>query len=269
MISAMSAGARVFDDGRYLDAARTAADFVLTNLVDEEGGLLRTYRDGWARIDAYLEDYSYFAESLIDVYEASGAIRYLQAAERLLERLVSEFGDPETGAFYSTGERHRGLLLRHRAGTDGATPSPNATAGSALLRASYHLDRTDFREAATRCIEAYGEAAPQHPRAFAKTLAVADMLLGGIVELVLVGAAESPDLKALRREVARHYVPRRIEAVHDPAQGDVQLPLLRGKALVNGRAALYVCRDYACDAPVTDAAEIAAALEAARPTLLD
>jgi uncharacterized protein YyaL (SSP411 family)/aryl-alcohol dehydrogenase-like predicted oxidoreductase len=265
MISALAHAGRVLRDDRYLEAATRAADFLLDTLVDGEGNVLRTYRNGKAHLRAYLEDHAFLAEALVDLYEASGDARYLEEAERLLDRTVSDFLDTETGAFFNTSADHEKLLIRYREGTDGATPAANAVAASGLVRVSHHLDRDDFKTAGVRAIRAYGGMMTRHARVFAKSLHVVDFLLEGPVELALVGTPGSGDLEALRVEVAKHFLPSRIEAVIDPGRAPAgSLPLEQGKTLVDGGAALYVCRDYTCLAPITDPAEVAQALSSAK-----
>jgi uncharacterized protein YyaL (SSP411 family) len=263
MISAMAEGYRVLREQRYLDAATRAADFLLGTLVRADGRLLRTYRAGKAHLDAYLEDYAYLAEALIDLYEAGGASRYLTESLRLVEILLADFADAESGAFYSTAQDHESLILRHREGNDGAIPSGNAVAASALARLSFHLDREDLRNAAERAITAYGKQITRLPHAFAKSLEVVDLLLNGPVELALIGKRGEARFEVLLRELGRHYLPRRIIAHHDPASGDPPpLPLLKGKHLVNGQPALYVCQNFACQTPITDPALVASTLAA-------
>ncbi|MBI2902482.1 MAG: DUF255 domain-containing protein, partial [Candidatus Methylomirabilis oxyfera] len=267
MISAMAEGYRILGDRRYLDAAARAADFLLSTLVQADGRLLRTYRAGKAHLNAYLEDYAYLSEALIDLYEAGGASRYLREAERLAERLLTDFLDDDSGAFFTTAKDHESLILRRREGSDGATPSGNAVAGLALARLSFHLDREDLRSAAQRAITAYGKQISLYPHAFAKSLAAVDLLIEGPIELALVGIPGEPGFEALRREIGQHYLPNRIIAHHNPTTGDPPtFPLLTGKGLVNGRAALYVCRNFACQAPITDPAQVGAALGAPTPT---
>jgi uncharacterized protein YyaL (SSP411 family)/aryl-alcohol dehydrogenase-like predicted oxidoreductase len=266
MIGALAEGYRVLGDERYLSTAERAADFLLGSLSREDGGLFRTYRSGAAHLNAYLEDYAYLSEGLIDLYEAGGPPRWLREAERLLDRTLADFADEDTGAFYNTARDHERLIMRYRDGADGATPSGNAVAAHALARISYHLDRVDLRHAAVRAIRADGPMISRYPRGFAKSLCVVDLLLEGPVELAFVGAARSPALEELRREVARHYMPNRILAVFDPGDpGEAgELPLLQGKTLVDGAAALYICRDFACQAPITDPAQIESQLAAPR-----
>jgi uncharacterized protein len=259
MISAFAEGYRVLGVPRYLEAATRAARFVLAELRTPQGRLLRTWRGGRAHLNAYLEDHAYLAEALIDVYEAGGEETFLREAERLASATLRLFADPE-GGFYSTAADHESLIVRHREGNDGAIPSGNAAAALALARLSHHLDRPELREEALRALRTWGRSISRHPRAFAKSLIALDLLLEGPIELAFVGASGSADLDALRREVARHFLPNRIVAHHDPAGPPSALPLLAGKAPLAGAAALYVCRNFACRRPVTTAAEVAGAL---------
>jgi len=261
MIGAMAEGYRVLGDPQYLAGATRAADFLLSSLRRPDGRLFRTYRAGKAHLTAYLEDYAFLAEALVGLYEAGGDARFLREAAWLAERILTDFRDEADGGFYDTAKDHEALIVRHRDGADGAVPSPNAVAASALARLSFHLDRPEFREVAIRTISAYGRLIAEHPRAFCKSLAVADFLLEGPVELALIGTPGDDGFEALRREVGRRYLPNRIVAHHDPSSGiPDDLPLLHGKGLVGGKAALYICRNFACRAPVTDPADVERAL---------
>jgi uncharacterized protein len=260
MIGAMAEGARVSDDEGLLKTARAAADFVLETHRRADGRLLRTSRAGKAHIDGVLEDYAYLAEGLLDLYEAGGGDVYLERAIGLAERLSADFVSEE-GGFFSTAKDHETLIVRHREGHDGATPSANATAAHVLARLSFHLGREDWRLAAVAALKAYGRAIARQPRAFAKSLIAADLLLEGPVELAVVGAAA--ETRGLRREIAARYLPNRIVAHGDPAPAAIAArPLLQGKGLVGGKAALYICRHFACQAPITAPAAVAEALSA-------
>mgnify|MGYP005812818223 CR=1 FL=1 len=259
-VSAMAEGARVLGEPRYQAAAARAADFLLGTLRRPDGRLLRTYRQGTAHLDAYLEDYAFLAEGLLDLYEAGADVGYLHEAGRLAERIVADFGD-EAGGFFDTAQQHEALIVRHKDGADGAIPSANAVTASLLARLAAHLGRTHFRERAVAAIQAYGKAIVQHPRAFCRSLCVVDFLLDGPVELALLGTPGVAGFEALRAAVGRRYLSNRIIAHHDPAAGPAPAhPLLEGKDLDAGKAALYVCRDFTCRAPITDPADLDRAL---------
>ena len=260
MISAMAEGARVFGDSRYLKAAEEAADFLLRAMKRPDEGLYRTYRAGKAHLDACLEDYAYLAEGLIDLYEAGAHEGCLDEAVRLTKRLMEDFSDLQQGGFFTTSKDHESLILRSREGPDGATPSGNAVAASALARLSFHFARDDFREAAANAVRVYGRQITRYPRAFAKSLCVVDLLLRGPVELAFIGSQAEPGYEALRAEINRRYLPNRIVAHHDPQGPDPDHPLTKGKSLVKGTAALYICRNFSCQAPITEPAQIDAAL---------
>ena len=264
MLSAISEAARVFDEPRYREAAMRTADFLLQTHTLPDGRLLRTSRAGRAHLNAYLEDYAYLAEGLLDLYEAGSDERYLHAAARLAEFLMSDFLDAQQGGFFTTAKHHESLILRAREGTDGATPSANAVAASALARLSFHFDRQDWREAAINAVRAYGRQIARYPRAFAKTLAVVDFLTEGPVELAFVGDESQEEFRALRHAAADHYLPNRIVAALTPGQPS-SLPLLAGKQPVQGKPALYICRNFSCRQPVTTPRAVSESLGAGMP----
>jgi uncharacterized protein YyaL (SSP411 family) len=263
MIGAMAEGFRVLRYPRYLQSAERAAHFVLSVLRRPDGGLFRTARAGRAHLPGCLDDYAYLADGLITLFEAGGSAEFLAEAQRLVERGLRDFDDGH-GAFFTTARGHETLFARPREGQDGALPSANAVFARALARLARHYDRGDLAQRARAALMAYGTLIEQAPQAFATSLDVLDFLESTPLELALVGRRGTPDREAIERAVAEHYLPNRVCAHLDPDQPEaMDLPLLRGKTLVREHAALYVCRNYACAAPVTDPGAAAAALAAA------
>ena len=271
MISALSEGARVLHEPRYLNAAKHAADFLLGRLVQSDGRLLRTYRAGKAHLNAYLEDYAYFCEALIDLYEAGGDFRFLTEAIRLSEKLLSHFSPEDSGGFYNTAKKHEKLLLRRREGYDGAIPNANASAAHALARLSFHSHSDVTRKASIDAIKAYGQIINKHPRAFCKSLIVVDFLLEGPLEIALVGRSGDKAFDELLREVNKHYLPNRILAYQNlsPPEKTVSPSheLLKGKGLVDGKPAVYICRNFTCQKPITDSSTVLRMLESQQKSL--
>jgi uncharacterized protein YyaL (SSP411 family) len=249
MIGAMAEGYRVLRDARYLESATRAAEFLLSTLRTAGGALLRSYRAGRAHVPAFLEDYAFLADGLIALYEAGGETRFLQTALSLGERIVAEFGD-ESGGFFLTSAGHEQLIARVREGHDGALPNANAVAARALVRLSRHFDRPELEARAVSALAAHGALIERAPRAFATSLCVLDFLLEGPTEIALVGKPGSDDTEALARALVAEYLPNRIVSPIDPAIPE-RPPLGRGKDLVAGQAAVYICRNFACEAPVT------------------
>ncbi|MCC6899573.1 MAG: DUF255 domain-containing protein [Polyangiaceae bacterium] len=255
MIGAMAEGARVLGDRRYLESAERAADFVLDGMMRPDGGLFRTARGGKAHLDAYLEDYAYLGDGLLDLYEAGGSPSRLRDSDQLCQRMLADFGDLDGGAFFFTAHGHEKLLARPREGHDGALPNPNAVAARVLARLAVHLGRPALRDRAGAALTAYGALVDRSPRSFATALGVIDFLLEPPVELCVVGTEREP----LARELARHYLPNRVIAWVDPAAPHTSA-LTRDKHAVDGKPTLFVCRDYACQAPITDPAAVLSAL---------
>ncbi|MFO0571563.1 MAG: aldo/keto reductase [Polyangiaceae bacterium] len=254
MIGAMAEGYRVLGDERYRESATRAARAVTSLLAKSDGSLYRTARGDAAHLDAYLEDYAYLGDALLDLYEAAGDPEHLARATALAERMLADFGDPDAGAFYFTANGHEPLIARTREGHDGALPSPNAVAARLLARLAVHHDRDDLRQRAIAALKAYGALVERSPRSFATSLCVADFLLEPPIELVLAGDHGG----ALARAIGERYLPNRVIAhVTDAASG----PLTEGKLALDGAATLYVCRDYTCRAPITDPTRIAEALD--------
>ena len=264
MIGAFAEAHRCLRDERYLDAATRAADFVLTELRDADGRLLRTHRAGKSHTSGHLEDYAYLSEGLLDLYEAGGGFTYFAAALDLAERVRSEFAAPE-GGFFSTATSHEKLIVRHREGHDGATPSPNSVMALVLARLSAHTGRDDLRDDAGHALRAWGRAVERQPRAFSMGLIAVDWLLRGPVELAFVGGKDDAT-EALWQAVGSRFLPHRVVAHWNPEEPRPALPLLEGKGLVADRPALYVCRDFACRRPVTDPDNVADELDEALPS---
>ncbi len=261
MIGTMAEAGRVFNHQPYLDSAVRAANFLLTTLSRPDNRLWRTYRNGKAHLNACLEDYAYAAEAMVEVYEATGVERFLHEAVSLAERIVEDFEDREHGGFFTTAIDHETFILRGREGADGATPSGNAVAASVLARLSFHFDREDFRTAATNAIRAYGQQIGQVPRGFPKSLMVVDFLLRGPLELAVVSGTDDKTYTQLRTAVNRCFVPYRIMAYRKDPDLETSHPLLTGKTPVNGQATLYVCKNFTCQAPITDPEAIPHALQ--------
>ena len=235
-----------FAEPKYVEAARRAADFILTDMRDQQGRLLHTWRAGEARLAAYLDDYAGLACALMELYQATYDEKYLATAGELIDTLLARFGD-ESAGFYFTADDHEQLLTRNRDFTDNATPSGNAQAATALLQLASITDRGDFAAAGEAVLNATGELMQRIPHGVGQMLLAADWFIGPVEQYVFVGT----DAAELAREAAASFSPRRLVLWRDTsaASGPAD-PLFAQRAAVNGQAALYVCHGQTCDAPV-------------------
>jgi uncharacterized protein YyaL (SSP411 family) len=255
MISALAAASGAFGEQRYLEAAERAARFILDKLYDPAtGSLLRRYRDGEAAIRGFLDDYAFLTAGLLDLYEASFQIDYLQTAVRLAERLIVLFEDRTAGGFFATAEGDNHLVLRLKDDYDGAEPSGNSVAALSLLRLAEMTGRADLRHAGERALEAFAARLESMPSALPQMLVAADFAMAKPKQILIAGAKEDPRTVALASEVRRRFLPRRVLVlVDEPARAwlAATLPVAEQIREIDGRPAVYVCEDYSCRLPVT------------------
>jgi uncharacterized protein YyaL (SSP411 family) len=230
----------------YLQAARECADFVLGQMRDPEGRLLRTYKDGGARLNAYLEDHAFLLEALLKLYEADFDPRWFEATRELADTMIARFGDPERGGFYSTSADHEQLIARRKEVGDHPIPSGNSAAAMGLLRLAALTGERGYERQAEGVFALFARTAVQHPDAFAHLLRALDFHLSPVKEVALVG----DDLSQLAATVRSGFRPHLVLA-GGPA-GSEEPPLLRDRPTVDGRPAAYVCEHFTCRAPVTD-----------------
>ncbi len=243
----------------YRAAATRNADFLLATML-RDGRLLRTWRNGQAKIDAYLEDYAALANALLSVYELTGEPRYFSAARGLGDDILRRFWDEETQAFFDTAADHERLIGRPRELSDNATPSGASMASEALVRLAALTGDARYHDHAERTLLPLAPYMLRSPSGFGRYLCALDDLLGPFYEVALVGAADDARLAALRAEVADHYYPRMALAWGAPAT-QPEVPLLAERGLVDGAPAAYVCQGFVCQRPVTTPEELRALLE--------
>jgi len=248
MIAALAEAGAVLERGDLVDAARDAAEFVLRDLRDDSGRLLRSFKDGQAKLNAYLEDHAFLLEALITLYEATFEPRWLVAARELADAMIDRFADEENGGFFETSSDHEQLVARRKDLEDHPIPSGNASAAYGLLRLAALTGEHRYEGRAVGVLELLHELAGTHPHAFSHLLQALDFHLSPVREVALAG----DDTTELQRTVRGAFRPHIVLAGGEPGG----VPLMEGRAPVGGRAAAYVCEGFACKAPVTDPAEL-------------
>jgi uncharacterized protein YyaL (SSP411 family) len=254
MISALADAGAVLAEERYRDAAVAAADFVLRDLRDADGRLLRTYNQGRAHLNAYLEDHAFLQEALLTLYEATFDPRWFAEARTLADTLLDRFADAERGGFFSTAADHEPLIARRKELEDNPIPAGSSAAAFGLLRLARLTGDARYEDAGLGHIRLLHTVAPQHPHAFGHLLQAIDFALADVREVALVGEDRAA-LEAVVRETFRPH----LVLAGGPADG---VPLLEGREPVDGRAAAYVCEHFACLRPVTEPEALRALLDA-------
>ena len=225
-----------------------------------EDRVFRSYKDGRARIAGYLEDYASLALAALAVYELTFDEDWLDARARpRATRSSAGSGRRRRGRTpFDTASDQERLIARPREVTDNATPSGTSLAAELFLRLAELTGDDDLRRRATRIVESLAPAIERYPMAFGQLLQCADMLVNGAVEVALVGGRASKEFNALERTIATRFVPSLVLVAGDESS---TLPLLRGRTSPEpAPAAAFVCRNYACEAPVTTAEQLEKAL---------
>jgi uncharacterized protein YyaL (SSP411 family) len=254
MISALAETGAALRREDYLEAAVRCASFVLTELRDADGRLLRSWKDGHGRLDAYLEDHAFLLEALISMYEATGDPRWYGEATALADALIERFSDPERGGFYTTASDHEQLAARRKDLDDSPIPSGNSAAAFGLLRLGALSGEGRYERHALGVLRLLFGLAARHPGGFGHLLGAADFYLASVKEVAIVGP--EAEARALLGVVRDGYRPHLVLAAGEPDA----VPLLEGRGPVDGHAAAYVCERFVCQAPVTSPEELAAAL---------
>jgi uncharacterized protein YyaL (SSP411 family) len=265
MLASFAEAAAILDRADYLLIAKRNAQFVLDNL-RRDGLLLRTYKDGRAKLNGYLEDYSFLADGLIALYESAGEIVWLEEARAITERMTEEFWDETEGGFFYTGKSHEELIVRSKDYFDNATPSGNSVAAEVLLRLGLLTGNEEYARKAVTIFRLQRETMSRHPSAFGRLLGALDFHLSRPKEIAIIGEDGAADTQALRREVWQRYLPNKVvaQSVEDERHAAHAVPLLRDRPRIEGKATAYVCEHYTCQKPVTTAAELGAQLDTAK-----
>ncbi len=250
MVSALAEAGAVLERDDYLDAARTCADFILNDLTDEDGRLLRTYKDGDARLNGYLEDHAFLLEALIALHEATFDPGYYTAARTLAASMIERFGDSERGGFFTTSTDHEDLVARRKDIGDHPIPSGNSSAALGLLRLAALSGDRDLERHGIGVLQLFRAAGERHPEAFGHLLQALDFHLGRTREVALIGA----DTRTLARVVRSAFRPHVVLA--GGIEGSTNPELLEGRTEVGGRPAAHVCENFTCRLPVTDPDEL-------------
>lgn len=261
MLTAFAEAGRYLGRSDYTEAANRNAEFLLTALRPGDR-LLRSWREGVARYNAYLEDYAALIVGLLSLYQSDPDPRWYISATELAEEMISHFADPE-GGFFDTRNDHEELLFRPKDIQDNAVPSGNALAALALLQlAAYDLN-LEWRSTAESMLAQMGDNLTRYPTGFGQWLIAADFALASVKEVAILGDRESAQTKALVDTLWKQYQPHVVAANSEQNKnleglGDLQdFPkLLDNRTLLNDQPTAFVCQGFVCQQPVNSPEEL-------------
>ncbi|KAF6247153.1 thioredoxin [Nitrosopumilus sp. b3] len=253
MITAFAKGYRVTSDIRYLDAAKTCISFIENNLF-ENGKLLRTYKNGDAKIDGYLEDYSYFVNALLGVFEIEPEKKYLELALKLGNHLVAHFWDSNTNSFFMTSDDHEKLIIRPKSNYDLSLPSGNSVSAFVMLRLFHLSQKQNFLEISTKIMESQAQLAAENPFGFGYLLNTIFNYMEKPLEITIVNTENSE----LCDSILTDYLPNSfIVTIQNSTQLKLlsDFPFFAGKTFED-KTTVFVCKDFSCSLPLRTLDEI-------------
>jgi uncharacterized protein len=283
MIDALARASHVVEEPEYLIAAEKAADFILSKMSRPDGRLLHTWRNGQARLDAYLDDYSYFINALTTLYEATFNERWIDEAARLANIMLQHFEDKDHGGFFFTADDHEQLIARNKDLHDASIPSGNALAATALLRlgkltcgagvspatptrsVSEGPETLAYLESAARTLAFARPTLERMPTACGQMLIALDLYVGPATEVVLIGGTDEQANQQAIAALQKSFLPRSVTACRGPtaekaARSPALDPLFAGRENANTEPTLYICQNFSCQAPIQGVEQIKSAL---------
>jgi len=261
MIAALARGAWILGEQRYAEAAEKAAHFLLEKLRRGDGRLLARYRDGEAAYPAYLDDYAFLAWGLLELYQATFKVKYLEEAIRLTREMYALFWDHKNGGFYfSADDQGEGLGVRGKEIADLAIPSGNSVAAWNLLHLSRLTGAEDFNDLSYRQLRSFAGAAGRAPHSCTFYLCALDYYLGPAQEIVVAGRMDDQETQKLLDVLRSAYLPQATVILYQEGNEGERIaalaPHAADKKPVGGRAAVYICENYSCRQPVTSPQEL-------------
>ncbi|MCB9799188.1 MAG: thioredoxin domain-containing protein [Candidatus Omnitrophica bacterium] len=258
MISALASAASVLDEPAYADAARRGADFILEKMKTPSGRLMHRWRDGETAVSGFIEDYAFLAWGLFDLYEATFEPRYLKEAVFLTRETVRLFWDEKNGGFFFSGKDAETLIAPSKELYDGAIPSGNSVAALNLLRVGRLTMDAQLETLTGQMMDGFSGALSEFPAGYPQMLIALDFMLGPVREITFAGDPNDKKIKEMMRFLKSLFIPNKVVTLHPPAgpekNGEIEalIPFTRKQTMIDGKATVYVCKNYACDLPVYD-----------------
>ncbi|MDY7030611.1 MAG: thioredoxin domain-containing protein [Thermodesulfobacteriota bacterium] len=260
MIAALAKGYKALGDETYKDAAKDAVSFILNTLKKDENRLLRRYRQGHVAYHAYLDDYAFLVWGLIELYEATFEISYLEEAIHINRTMIDLFWDEAEGVFYFTGKENESLITRSKEIYDGAMPSGNSVAALNLLRLGRMTGDTVLEKKIDRMGAAFTADIFTHPMAHTHFLGAVDFMVGPSMEIVIAGDPDLTESKEMAKTINRMFLPNKVLLFRPQGEEGKRVstvsPFASDLAPTNEKPTVFICEQYTCKRPITDIVEL-------------
>jgi len=257
MLAAFAEAARVLDRNDYLNSATRNAEFILSAMM-KDGRLFRTWKaePGQTKLMGYLEDYAFYADGLLALYQTTFDSRWFQQARYLMDVVLEHFPDQESGGFFDTADDHEQLVTRPKSLQDNAIPCGNSMAVRALLLLATYTGQVQYETPAIKALAALQSPLSQYPGAFAYWLGSLEFVLAEPKEIAVIGSLDGQDTRSMLQTLFAPYRPNQVVAVtsEDNTQGHPEV--VRGRPSQEGKATVYVCQKFTCKQPVTTVAAL-------------
>ncbi|MDK2827155.1 MAG: uncharacterized protein PWQ44_2335 [Methanolobus sp.] len=264
-IAAFSKAAQAFDNEEYTIAATKAVNFFMENLTDTDGKMKHRYRDGEVAIDAFLEDYAFFTWGLIELYQTTFHINYLEHALKLTNYLIAHFHDKENGGFFHTSDEAEEMIFRSKEVYDGAIPSGNSVTAMNLLRLAKITGNPELEELAGRTLRVFAEKVKSAPAGYTQFMSAIDLALNGSVEIVIDGEKDDNDAMEIISFINERFIPEKVVVLKDKNDADKIAgiaPYTKDMVMTDNRTTVHICQDHNCKLPYNDIEKIKEQIEA-------
>jgi uncharacterized protein YyaL (SSP411 family) len=255
-ISSLAKGYLTFGVEDYIKIAEKSANFILKNMLTNDGKLLHRFRDGEAKINGHLDDYAFLAWGLIELYEATFKTKYLKKAIELTNKMIELFWDENNGGFFLS--ENEDVLFKQKEIYDGAIPSGNSVALLVLIKLSKITGRSDLNELTFKLVETFSGTVSKHPSAYTFFLSAFDFLIGPSFEIIIVGKS-SDDISKIQKLLNSKFIPNKI-LLYKPTDREDEInliaPFLTHYKEIDGKTTIYICTNYECKQPVTSVEEM-------------
>jgi uncharacterized protein YyaL (SSP411 family) len=255
-ISSLAKGYLTFGVEDYIKIAEKSANFILKNMLTNDGKLLHRFRDGEAKINGHLDDYAFLAWGLIELYEATFKTNYLKKAIELTNKMIELFWDENNGGFFLS--ENEDVLFKQKEIYDGAIPSGNSVALLVLIKLSKITGRSDLNELTFKLVETFSGTVSKHPSAYTFFLSAFDFLIGPSFEIIIVGKS-GDDISKIQKLLNSKFIPNKI-LLYKPTDREDEInliaPFLTHYKEIDGKTTIYICTNYECKQPVTSVEEM-------------